>query len=51
MDVSLAISNVFGNKPDRGGYFGSDQTNGFGTFDPYGDLVGRRYSLSLTMDF
>ena len=49
--VSASISNLFNKKPDVGGYFVADETGGFGTFDPYGDLVGRRYSLSLTMSF
>lgn len=51
VSVSASISNLFNKKPDAGGWFVADQTGGFGTFDPYGDLVGRRYSLSLTMNF
>jgi outer membrane receptor protein involved in Fe transport len=51
MDVSVSVSNLFDKEPDSGGYFVADETQGFGTFDPYGDLVGRRYSLSFTMDF
>ncbi len=49
--VSASISNLFNKKPDVGGWFVADTTGGFGTFDPYGDLVGRRYSVSLTMKF
>jgi hypothetical protein len=51
MNVSATISNLFNKKPDVGGWFAADQAGGFGTFDPYGDLVGRRYSLSMTMSF
>ncbi|MEJ1964921.1 MAG: TonB-dependent receptor [Gammaproteobacteria bacterium] len=51
VDISGSVSNLFNKKPDVGGYFVADQTGGFGTFDPYGDLVGRRYSLSFTMSF
>ncbi len=46
VDVSVTISNLFDKEPDAGGYFVDDATQGFGTYDPYGDLVGRRYSLS-----
>jgi iron complex outermembrane receptor protein len=49
VDVSLSISNLLNKKPDQGGYFTADTTGGFGTFDPYGDLVGRRYSLGVSM--
>jgi iron complex outermembrane receptor protein len=51
VDVSMSVSNLFDKEPDSGGYFVADETQGFGTYDPYGDLVGRRYSLSVTMDF
>jgi len=51
VQVSASVSNLFNKKPDVGGYFVADETGGFGTFDPYGDLVGRRYSLSFTMNF
>jgi iron complex outermembrane recepter protein len=51
VNVTASISNLFNKKPDVGGYFAADATGGFGTFDPYGDLVGRRYSVSFTMNF
>ena len=51
LSVTASISNLLNKKPDVGGYFVADQTGGFGTFDPYGDLVGRRYSLGFTMNF
>jgi hypothetical protein len=51
LDVSASISNLFNKKPDVGGWFVADATGGVGTFDPYGDLVGRRYAVSMTMSF
>lgn len=51
VDVSASITNLFNKAPDVGGYFVADQTGGFGTYDPYGDLVGRRYSVSMTVSF
>ena len=51
VNVTASISNLLNKKPDVGGFFVADQTGGFGTFDPYGDLVGRRYSLGMTMNF
>ncbi len=51
VDVSLNINNVANAKPDPAGYAYADQTQGFGTYDPYADLVGRRYSLNLTANF
>ncbi|MBK6674102.1 MAG: TonB-dependent receptor [Proteobacteria bacterium] len=51
LDVSVNVSNLLNTKPGRAGYAYADLTQGFGTFDPYGDLVGRRYSLNLTLSF
>ena len=51
LNLTATVSNLFNKKPDAGGYFVADQTQGFGTYDPYGDLVGRRYSLGVTMSF
>ncbi|MFO1505220.1 MAG: TonB-dependent receptor [Steroidobacteraceae bacterium] len=51
LDLSVNVSNLLNTKPGRAGYAYADATQGFGTFDPYGDLVGRRYSLNLTMSF
>jgi len=51
LDVTVNVSNLLNTKPGRAGYAYADATQGFGTFDPYGDLVGRRYSLNLTMSF
>ena len=47
----MSVSNLLNDKPGPAGYAFADATQGFGTFDPYADLVGRRYSLSLTMSF
>jgi iron complex outermembrane recepter protein len=51
VDVSLNINNLFDTEPNPAGYAYADTTQGFGTFDPYADLVGRRYSLNLSMNF
>jgi hypothetical protein len=51
LDASVNVSNVLNTKPGRAGYAFADQTQGFGTFDPYGDLVGRRYSVNFTLSF
>ena len=51
IEASLAVSNLLNTEPDPAGYPLADQAQGFGSFDPYADLVGRRYSLSLTMKF
>jgi len=51
LDVSLSISNLLNSSPGPAGYAYADQTQGFGTFDPNADSVGRRYSLSLSMSF
>jgi len=51
LDASVNVSNVLNTKPGRAGYAYADQYQGFGTFDPYGDLVGRRYSVNFTLSF
>ena len=51
INASFTINNLFDTKPKAAGYPYADAYNGFGTYDPYGDLVGRRYSLNLTMNF
>ena len=35
VDVSLNISNLFDTEPKPAGYAYADQTQGFGTYDPY----------------
>ena len=47
----LNINNLLDTEPDPAGYAYADATQGFGTYDPYADLVGRRYSLNLSMNF
>jgi outer membrane receptor protein involved in Fe transport len=51
VNVSLNISNVFDTEPRPGGYDIRDPRNGFGSFSPFDDLVGRRYLFNVTMDF
>jgi iron complex outermembrane recepter protein len=50
VNSSLSISNLLNKKPDVAGYRVDDPLNGFGTFDPNGDVVGRRYSVNLSME-
>ena len=51
MYVNLSVSNLFGEEPRPGGYDVRDPRHGFGSFSPFDDLVGRRYLLSVTMEF
>jgi iron complex outermembrane receptor protein len=51
LNASVTISNIFDKKPRPGGYDIRDPRGGFGTFSPFDDLVGRRYSFNLQMDF
>jgi iron complex outermembrane recepter protein len=51
LNLSLSVSNLFDTKPEPGGYDIRDPRQGFGTFSPFDDLVGRRYSFNLQMDF
>jgi iron complex outermembrane recepter protein len=51
MNASLGISNLLDTKPSWGGYDLRDPQQGFGSFSPFDDLVGRRYSLNLSVDF
>jgi outer membrane receptor protein involved in Fe transport len=51
VDVGLNVSNLLNTKPGRAGYAYADATQGFGTYDPYGDLVGRRYAMNFTVSF
>lgn len=51
MNASLSINNLFDSKPRPGGYDVRDPRQGFGSFSPFDDLVGRRYSFNLSADF
>jgi hypothetical protein len=51
VNASLSINNLLDTKPGPAGYDYRDPRNGFGSFNPYDDLVGRRYSINLSMDF
>jgi hypothetical protein len=51
VNASVTVSNLLDTKPGRGGYDIRDPKQGFGTFNPFDDFNGRRYSLNLSMDF
>jgi len=51
VNASVSVSNLFDKKPRPGGYDIRDPRAGFGSFSPFDDLVGRRYSFNLSMDF
>jgi iron complex outermembrane recepter protein len=51
VNVSVSVSNLFNKKPRPGGYQLDDPRRGFGSFSPFDDLVGRRYSFNMSMDF
>jgi iron complex outermembrane receptor protein len=51
VNLSVSVSNLFDKKPRPGGYDLRDPRAGFGSFSPFDDLVGRRYSFNMTMDF
>jgi outer membrane receptor protein involved in Fe transport len=49
--VSFNISNLLNKTPRPGGYDIRDPRNGFGSFSPFDDLNGRRYSFNVTREF
>ena len=51
VNASLTVNNLLNTKPTEGGYDLRDPMGGLGTFSPFSDLVGRRYSFNLSMDF
>jgi hypothetical protein len=51
LNASISVSNLFDKSPSTGGYDIRDPRAGFGSFSPFDDLVGRRYSFNLQMDF
>ncbi len=51
VNASLSVSNPFNTKPRTGTYSWTDPTQGFGTFNPFDDLTGRRWSMNLSWDF
>ena len=51
INASFSINNLFDTKPKPGGYDFRDPRHGFGSFSPYDDLVGRRFSFNVSMDF
>lgn len=51
VNLSVSVSNLFDKKPRPGGYDVRDPRAGYGSFSPFDDLVGRRYSVNMSMDF
>jgi hypothetical protein len=50
VNASLSINNLLDKKPRAGGYDFRNPHGGIGTFSPFDDLVGRRYSLNLSVE-
>jgi hypothetical protein len=51
VNASLSVSNPLNKKPRNGTYQWVDPTEGYGTFNPFDDVTGRRWSMNLSMDF
>jgi outer membrane receptor protein involved in Fe transport len=51
VNASVTINNLLDTEPTVGGYDHRDPRGGLGTFSPFADLLGRRYSVNLSMDF
>jgi hypothetical protein len=51
LNASITVNNLFDKKPRPGGYDIRDPRGGYGSFSPFDDLVGRRYSFNMSMDF
>ncbi len=51
VNASLSINNLLNSKPKAAGYDFRDPNQGLGTYNAFADLIGRRYSLNLTMEF
>lgn len=51
VNASLSVSNPLNKKPRVATYDWDNPTRGFGTFNPFDDLTGRRWSLNLGVDF
>lgn len=51
VNASFTIQNLLDSKPGRAAYDFRDPTQGLGSFDPFADLVGRRYSMNLSVEF
>ena len=50
VNASLSVTNPLNTKPRVATYLFTDPTQGYGTFNPFDDITGRRYSLNLSMD-
>jgi len=51
VSASLSVSNPLGTKPRSGTYLWTDPTRGYGSYNPYDDISGRRISLNLSAQF
>lgn len=51
LSVGFNVNNLFDKKPRPGGHNMYDPRGGFGSFSPFDDLTGRRYSFNVTADF
>jgi len=51
VNASLSISNPLDTKPRSGTHLWTDPTEGYGTFNPFDDITGRRFSLNLSASF
>jgi outer membrane receptor protein involved in Fe transport len=51
VSASINVNNLLNQKPRAGGYDYRNPHGGIGTYSPFDDLVGRRYSINLSADF
>lgn len=51
VNASISVNNLFDRKPRPGGYELADPRGGFGSFSPFDDLTGRRYSFNVSTEF
>lgn len=51
VNASLSVSNPLNKKPRVATYDWDNPYQGFGTFNPFDDLTGRRWSMNLSVDF
>ncbi len=50
-NVSFSVSNLLDSEPRPGGYDIRDPRAGFGSFSPFDDLNGRRYSFNVSKEY
>ncbi len=51
VNASISVNNLLNQKPRPGGYDYRNPHGGIGTYSPFDDLVGRRYSINLSAEF